>query len=199
MPYLVEPGTVLEFETETMTINATPAQTGDRYRVRLVATPGGGPGVKGFGPHIHDGTTEAFTVVSGIMQYRRGRTLSEAEPGERVEILPGEVHGFKNIGSEELIVDVEIVFGPDGPTPESDPVPVGVTIDRMLKEGKVSRLTGYPPILQMAVVEYATPRAMREAGVPGLVMPALAWLGRRMGYKPDPFAPGGGSPPSSLF
>ena len=43
-----------------------------------------------------------------------------------------------------------------------------------MAEGKKSRFTGYTPILQLAVVEYATPKAMREAGLPGVVMLALA-------------------------
>jgi hypothetical protein len=51
--------------------------------------------------------------------------------------------------------------------PETDPVPVGLTISRLMAEGKRSRITGYTPILQLAVVEYDTPRAMREAGLAG--------------------------------
>jgi len=188
MRYLVEPGSVLNLGRETMEFTATPAETGDRYTLRMTVDPGGGPGVRGFGPHIHDGFTEIFTVVAGTMRYRRGGKITEAEPGDRVEVLPGTVHGFKNIGDGELAVDVEIVFGSEGPTKETDAVPVGVTIARLMEQGKISRLTGYPPMLQLAVVEYDTPRAMREAGLPGLVMPALAWLGRRLGYKPDPFA-----------
>ena len=187
MSYLVEPGSVLNLGQETMEITGTPAETGDRYTVRMTVEPGGGPGVKGFGPHIHDGFTETFTVVSGAMKYRLGRQISEAGPGDRVEVPPGDVHGFKNIGDGELAVDVEIVFGADGPSPETDPMVLGVTVARLMNEGKKSRLTGYPPILQLAVIEYNTPRATRDAGIPGLVMPSLAWLGRRLGYKPDPF------------
>ena len=182
-----EPGTVLNFPTETMEITATPDQTGDRYKLKMTVTPGGGPGIKGFGPHIHDGSTEIFNIVSGTMTYRLGRDFGDLGAGDRVEIPPGTVHGFKNPGDEPLVVDVEIVFGDGGPTLETDPVPVGATISRLMAEGKKSRITGYTPILQLAVVEYATPKAMREAGLPGVVMPALAWLGRRVGYKADPF------------
>ena len=39
MQFLVEPGTTLEFETETMEFIATPAETGDRYSVRMTVTP----------------------------------------------------------------------------------------------------------------------------------------------------------------
>lgn len=184
----VEPGTVLKFPTETMEITATPVQTGDRYRVRMTVARGGGPGIKGFGPHIHDGSTEIFNIVSGNMTYRLGRDFGDLGEGDSVEIAPGTVHGFTNSGDEPLVVDVDIVFGARGPTPETDPVPVGVTISRLMAEGKKSRITGYTPILQLAVVEYATPKAMREAGLAGVVMPGLAWLGRRVGYKADPFA-----------
>lgn len=184
----VEPGTILKFPTETMEITATPEQTGDRYTVGMTVSPRGGPGIKGFGPHIHDGSTEIFSIVSGSMTYRLGRDFGELGVGDRVEIPPGTVHGFKNSGAEPLVVGVEIVFGSGGPGAGADPVPVGVTISRLMAEGKTSRITGYPPLLQLAVVEYATPKAMREAGLAGVVMPALAWLGRRVGYKADPFA-----------
>ena len=40
---------------ETTEVLATPEETGDRYRVRVTAPPGGGPGIKGFGPHTHPG------------------------------------------------------------------------------------------------------------------------------------------------
>ena len=190
MDFLVEPGSVLDFGKERMEFTATPAETGDRYKVRMTVDPGGGPGVRGFGPHIHDGFTETFAVVSGTMRYRNGRHIGEAGVGDFVEVAPGNPHGFKNIGADELAVDVEIVFVAGGPTPETDPVRMGATVARLMEEGKVSRLTGFPPILQLAVVEYDTPRATREAGLPGLVMPALAWLGRRRGYEPDPFSAG---------
>ncbi len=187
MRFLVEPGSVLNLGKETMEFIATPAETGDRYRVRMTVEPGGGPGVKGFGPHIHDGFTETFSVVSGHMKYRNGRTIGEAGPGDYVEVPPGNVHGFTNIGTDQLAVNVETVFGPEGPTPETDPVHLGVVVARLMEDGKVSRFTGFPPILQLAVVEYETPGATREAGLPGLLMPSLAWLGRRFGYKPNPF------------
>lgn len=184
----VEPGTILKFPTETMEITATPEQTGDRYEVRMTVTPGGGPGIKGFGPHIHDGSTEIFNIVSGAMTYRMGRDFGDLRAGDRAEVPPGTVHGFKNYGEEPLVVDVEIVFVAGGPTPETDPVPMGVTVSRLMEEGKKSRITGYTPILQLAVVECATPKATREAGLAGVAMPALAWVGRRVGYKADPFA-----------
>ncbi len=190
MKFLVEPGSVLNLGKEQMEFRATPVETGDRYLVRMTVEVGGGPGVRGFGPHIHDGFTEVFNVVAGRMKYRNGGDTGTARPGDRIEVPPGYAHGFKNVGDDELAVDVEIKFGPDGPTPETDPVPLGVTVARLMQEGKVSRLTGFPPIMQLAVVEYETPKATREAGLAGLLMPPLAWLGRRLGYKPDPFEVG---------
>ena len=126
------------------------------YNVRMTVTPGGGPGIKGFGPHVHDGSTESFNIVSGSMTYRLGRDRGELGKGDQVEIPAGTVHGFKNLGDEPLVVDVEIVFDAGGPTPDTDPVPMGVTVSRLMQEGKRSRITGYTPILQLAVVEYAT-------------------------------------------
>ena len=36
-------GSVFRFATETMTVVENPGTTGDRYRVRVTCTPGGGP------------------------------------------------------------------------------------------------------------------------------------------------------------
>lgn len=190
MAFTVQPGTVLRFATETFEFLSTPEETGDRYIVRLTASPGGGPGIKGFGPHVHAGSTEIFTCLSGVMAYRLGRKIATLTTGETVEVPPGSVHGFKNTGAHPLILEVHIVFGSERPQPETDPVPLAVTVSRLLEAGRVSRLTGYPPILQLAVTECAYPSAMKEAGLPGLLMPPLAWLGRRRGYEPDPFGLG---------
>lgn len=53
--------------------------------------------------------------------------------------------------------------------------------------GKISRFTGYPKMFQLAVIEAAYPEAMKEIGIAGLLMPALAAVGKMLGYKADPF------------
>lgn len=42
-------------------------------------------------------------------------------------------------------------------------------------------------MFQLAVIEAAYPEAMKEIGIAGLLMPALAAVGKMLGYKADPF------------
>lgn len=128
---MVEPGTILQFSDETTEVLSTPAETGDRYQIRLTTPPGGGPGIKGFGPHTHPGLTESFHCVSGEMTARLGRELREMVPGDRMDVPPGEVHGFTNPGDDPLVLDVDLVFTPPGPRPEADLIAIGVAIDRL--------------------------------------------------------------------
>lgn len=179
----VEPGTTLEDPSQDTEVLATPDQTGDRYLLRLTVRPGGGPGLRGFGPHLHPGLTEIFRCPSGSMATRLGRTISTLRPGERLEVPPGVVHGFKNTENTDLTVDVDLVFTPPGPRPEADLLPIGLAISDAVAKGEVSRLTGYPPLLQMAVIERSHREAIRHPGFAGLIMPALASLGRLRGYK----------------
>lgn len=184
---MVEPGTILELPpSDTIEVLATPAETGDRYRVRLTTPPGGGPGIRGFGPHTHPGLIEVFQCVSGTMTARLGRDLTVLTSGDQLEVPPGEVHGFKNTGEELLVVDNEIVFTPPGPRPEADLMAIGVATDRLARQGKLSRITGYPKILQLAVMEAARPEAQQEIGLARLLIPGLAVIGRTLGYQPDP-------------
>ena len=117
------------------------------------------------------------------MTARPGRRISDLAPGERLEVPPGTVHGFKNTGEEHLVAEVDIVFTPPGPRPEADLMAIGVAIAGLVKDGKVSGWTGFPPILQMAVIEDAYPEAMKEAGIAGMLMPSLAALGRLRGNR----------------
>lgn len=179
---VVEPGTVFEDPSEVTEVLATPRQTGDRYQLRLTIRPGGGPGIRGSGVHLHPGLVEIFQCVSGTMTTRLGRDVGHLAPGKKLEVPAGAVHGLKNSGDGELIVDVDLVFTPPGPRPEADLMAIGLEIADLVRDGRVNRRTGYPPVLQMAVIETARPEAMRHAGLVGMVMPALAVLGRLRGY-----------------
>jgi uncharacterized cupin superfamily protein len=60
-------------------------------------TPGGGLGIEGFGPHIHDGSTEIFTCISGTMTYRFGRDFGELSSGVVWRFLLGRFMGSKTM------------------------------------------------------------------------------------------------------
>jgi quercetin dioxygenase-like cupin family protein len=180
---MVKPGMVFEDPSERTEVLATPQETGDRYRIRVTAPPGGGPGIRGSGLHTHPGLVEIFQCVSGTMTARLGRDVSQLDPGKILEVRPGIVHGFKNTGDEPAVVDVDMVFTPPGPRPEADLMAIGVAIAGLARDGKVNRRTGFPPILQFAVIADAHPEAMKFTGLAGMLMPSLAALGRLRGYR----------------
>ena len=95
--------------------------TGERGVVRIPPSQANGhllvvdlylhAGAKVAGEHIHPGTTEAFTTVSGQLAVRHHGRLLEAGPGTRVEVAPGVAHEFWNPTDEEVRVLVEVQPG----------------------------------------------------------------------------------------
>lgn len=180
---MVAPGRVLRFPTETIEVLATPAATGDRYRARLTAPPGGGPGIRGAGLHVHPGVDELFRVVAGTATMRLGRRTRDVSAGAEVEAPAGAVHGFVNSGDVDLVLDVDLVFTPPGPRPEADVMTIGLVLDGLIRDGKVGRRTGMPSVLQLAVLVAEHPEAMTQPGVAGMLMRPLAALGRLRGLR----------------
>lgn len=183
---MIEPGVVLEFPTERIEFLSTPATTGDRYQTRLTAPPGGGPGVKGGGPHTHPGLVEIFRCVSGEMTIRRGKDLAALSAGEDAEVPAGVVHGFVNSGTGSLVVDIDLVFTPPGPRPEADLSVLGLILDGLIRDGHVSRRTGLPPVTQVALLlKERFPEAMAQPGLGGLLVGPMAAVGRWRGYRTE--------------
>lgn len=180
---MIAEGTVFDIGDHTVEVLDTPAATGDRYRIRIIAEPGG-PGIKGDFPHIHPILVETFQCVAGEMVARIGRDVAQLRPGEKVEVAPGKVHGLLNTGESPLVVDGEVVF-PDGYRAEDDLMRFLAIYDRLRREGPVKPKTGEPPLLQMAVLANANTRLIRQPGVTGRLIPLLAALGRWRGYRSD--------------
>ena len=181
----VQPGTVLRapHPTEMIEVVATPLETGDRYRLRLSAPPGGGPGIRGIGPHAHRGLTETFRVIDGTMRARLARDTWDVGSGGEVTAPSGAVHGFVNTGDGPLTLDVELVFTPPGPRPEADLMTFWVIVDGLIRDGKVDPKTGMPPLPQLAVLLARVPEAFTQPGIAGLLMRPLALIGRLRGFR----------------
>jgi quercetin dioxygenase-like cupin family protein len=176
-------GALIDIGDHTVEVLADPSETGDRYRLRIEADPGG-PGIRGDFPHVHPSLVETFTCVSGDMVVRVGRHTSSLPEGATAEVAPGSVHGFLNTGSATLVVDSEVVF-PNGYSAAEDLLDFAAAYDRLRTRGPVSRRTGQPPLLDMAVLAHAHRRAMVQPGIAGALMGPLALLGRRLGHRPD--------------
>jgi mannose-6-phosphate isomerase-like protein (cupin superfamily) len=188
VPSPVPTGTVIDIGDHSVEVLETPFETGDRYRLRIVAEPGGGPGIDGDDPHVHPMLRETFTCVSGSMRALLGKELIDVVPRRTVEVPAGTTHGFVNTGDGPLVVESEVVFLPPGYRPEVDLLSFAAIYDRLRRLPNVDPHTGEPPALQMAVLTDAFRGAVMPAGVAGLLIRPLALAGRLRGYRP------GGSP-----
>lgn len=104
---MITPGQTLENPVtgERFTFTQTAATTdGEVLAFELSLRAGGAVPI----PHQHPKQTERFEVVSGQMRFRIGLRHVLAGPGDVIEVEPGVVHGFANVGDEEALVSVEV-------------------------------------------------------------------------------------------
>jgi mannose-6-phosphate isomerase-like protein (cupin superfamily) len=183
---VIQPGRRIEFPNESSEVLATPETTGDRYRIIGTTPPGGGPGIKGTGLHSHRGLVEVFRCLSGTMTVRVGKDLVEASPDEVVEVPAGIVHGFVNTGAVPLVAEVDLIFTEPGTRPQADLILFAIILDGLIRDGKVNKRTGLPPLSQQALLlRRRFPEAMDQPGIGKLIMASLAALGRLRRFPVD--------------
>jgi quercetin dioxygenase-like cupin family protein len=101
------PGQTLEnpITGERFTFTDTAASTdGELLAFELALGVGGAVPI----PHVHPIQTERFEVVEGSVRFRTGLRTQVAGPGDVLEIAPGVVHSFANVGDEEARLRVEV-------------------------------------------------------------------------------------------
>jgi mannose-6-phosphate isomerase-like protein (cupin superfamily) len=59
-------------------------------------------------PHVHPAQTERFEVREGLMRFRIGLRTRLARPGDALEVPPGAMHSFANVGDTEAHLHVEV-------------------------------------------------------------------------------------------
>ena len=59
-------------------------------------------------PHVHPIQTERFEVREGLMRFRIGLLTRVARPGDVLEVAPGVIHAFANVGETEAHLHVEV-------------------------------------------------------------------------------------------
>lgn len=104
---MIQPGQTLEnpITGERFSFRETAATTdGDLLAFELGLRPGGAVPI----PHVHPIQTERFEVLAGLMRFRIGFRHVLAEPGDVVEVAPGVLHGFANVGERQARIAVEV-------------------------------------------------------------------------------------------
>jgi quercetin dioxygenase-like cupin family protein len=103
----VKPGDTLENPVtgERFTFTHTAASTdGELLAFDFALRPGGAVPI----PHVHPVQTERFEVTEGRMKFRVGFKTVIAEAGDVIEVAPGVMHSFANVGDTEAKLRVEV-------------------------------------------------------------------------------------------
>jgi quercetin dioxygenase-like cupin family protein len=159
---------------ERTEVLASPAETGDRYQVKLLLLPGRG----GSGRHRHVDLTEEFTVLAGEVTFSLDGAAATLHRGDRSRAPAGRTHAVSNRGAGPAELEVDLVFGGRGPSPESDVVRFGAIYAAIAAE------RGRPGLLELALLfdefpgAYVLPLPLR---LQRLAIRPLAGLARRRG------------------
>jgi len=120
------------------------------------------------------------------MTVRVGKKLVEASPGYVVKVPAGTVHGLLNTGKVPLITEVDLIFTPPDPRPQSDLILFAVILDGLIRDGQVSKRSGLAPLSQQTLLfQRRFPEAMDQPGIGKLAMRPLAALGRLRRYPTE--------------
>lgn len=138
------------------------------------------PGGRVVAPHLHPTVEERFLILAGQVGFLIDGKESTLGPGEGATVPPGVIHDWWQVGDEEAQALVEVKpgvrFGE-----------MAATLFGLAREGKVNP-KGMPSPLQLAVLghEYRDIVVFTKPppAVTRVVLPPLAWLGRRRGYLP---------------
>jgi quercetin dioxygenase-like cupin family protein len=138
------------------------------------------PGTRPPGIHRHPHQDEQVTVVRGRIRARIGREEREYGPGESAMLPRGVWHDFWVISDEPAVTIGRA-------TPALGIEMLLVTLAGLAQEGRTDR-RGRPHLLQGAVIGtfYAEIAVFKTPppAVQRVLLPPLAALGRRRGYRP---------------
>jgi len=85
---------------ELFILSETAANTSGELAVEFVVAPDGHVP----GGHVHPVQEERFEVVSGRMQFKKGRKTVLAGPGNALIVPPGTYHRFANAGDSPVVI-----------------------------------------------------------------------------------------------
>jgi mannose-6-phosphate isomerase-like protein (cupin superfamily) len=169
-------GQVLDEGVEQIEFLATAATTdGELVRCRMRVAPGRPAPPE----HSHPKLEERFIVEQGVFGYTLGNERLEANPGELVVVPPGTNHTFWNAGDGQLTVVGEV-------RPALRFEDFVETIHVLIRDGRLQPGGKRPNPLLIAVVAMAYReewRLTKLSPIARALLPAMAFLGRRVGYR----------------
>jgi quercetin dioxygenase-like cupin family protein len=166
---------------QRFTFTRTKDDDGEVLHIETWVDPGGG-----VTPHIHPAMEERFEVLAGRPRFLAGKDWRTAEPGETVVVPAGVRHAYRNNGDAV----VHMVCHARPPSTLAEFLEDTAALSR---SGKLTRqaLPKSPSALLEAAVMVQHYRDMvvllfpplPPPSIQRLVMPALARLGARRGYR----------------
>ena len=162
---------------ERITFHQTSRDTGGEYvLIEAAVAPGGG-----VASHVHPYQTEEFEILSGSVEFRKGRDKVVAEEGDSITVEPGTIHRFKNVGSDEARFTTKV-------SPALEFESFLETMFALAADGKTNK-KGMPNPVRMAVIANEYFDDVRAPRVPGALQKAAlaagAAVGRLVGYTPS--------------
>lgn len=161
---------------------------GEVLHVDAWVDPGGG-----VTPHLHPAIEERFEVLEGRPSFLAGRTWKDTAPGDVVVVPPGLRHSYRNTGDTVAHITCEV-------RPPSTLQPFLEDAAALARAGKITRQglpKGLDALLQAAVMVQAYRDMvvllfppLPPPAVQRMVMPLLARLGERRGYRAGRMAEG---------
>ena len=90
---------------EQVTFLKTSAETdGELVVIDAAVAPGGFVAAE----HLHPYQSERFEILSGEVEFKLGKEVVTARPGDVVMVEPGTSHQFRNLGNEEIRFRTEV-------------------------------------------------------------------------------------------
>ena len=90
---------------ERVTFLTTSAETdGELVVIDTAVAPGGFVAAE----HLHPYQSERFEILSGEVEFKLGKEVVTARPGDMVMVEPGTSHRFRNLGNEEIRFRTEV-------------------------------------------------------------------------------------------
>jgi quercetin dioxygenase-like cupin family protein len=171
---------------QRLSFSRTTDEDGEVLHVEMWVDPGGG-----VPPHVHPVMEERFEVLAGRPSFLAGRKWQDAGPGETVVAPPGVRHAYRNKGDEVAHVICHA----------RPPSSLQGFLEDAAALGRSGKLTHHglpksPSALLQAAVLVHHYRDMAVLGFPPLpppaiqrlVIPPLARLGERRGYRAGHFS-----------
>lgn len=90
---------------EQVTFLKTSAETdGELVVIEAAVAPGGFVAAE----HLHPYQSERFEILEGEVEFKLGKEIVTARPGDVVMVEPGTSHQFRNLGNEEIRFRTEV-------------------------------------------------------------------------------------------